>query len=367
MRTPILPRRHPTILAAAAAPAAFAPNPASAQVTRYYVGSGANWNTPSSWSDSPAGPPGATVPASGDAASPSASSNLTVPFDAAYTSPGLAALYLDATPGATLTLSQTAPASALSAATEYIGNAGSAAFVQSDGTNTTAGDLTLAVASGSTGAYTLSNSADLNVGQDEIVGDSGAATFTQSGGTHSITSFLYVSHLPSASGTFNLSAGLVRVGDYTNSPSDTNGFVAVGSQGTGTFVHSGGTLTMARALRLGGGHGSSGVYTLSASALSLADASTLDLSDNTLSLAATPVDTVRSYLANHSLFSSTADADPRRALGYAGTSPLLARVPIRPRLRGRAPHEPPRALLGPRRPRHSRPPVTRRRCRRDSP
>src|SRR5437868_4028833 len=63
-----------------------------AQVQRYYVGGGSNWNMTASWSETAGGAAGASVPTNGDTATVTGASSFNIPFDGNYTSPGLAAL-----------------------------------------------------------------------------------------------------------------------------------------------------------------------------------------------------------------------------------------------------------------------------------
>jgi len=106
---------------------------AFSQANRYYVGYGRAWNTTNSWSDTPGGASGASVPAIGDTAWLSGPTTTNVPMDANYSLPGLAASYIDGASGATFTLSQTASATQLVSSDEYVGYSGSRAVKQTNG------------------------------------------------------------------------------------------------------------------------------------------------------------------------------------------------------------------------------------------
>ncbi len=153
---------------------------------------------------------------------------------------------------------------------EYIGNSGSGSFTQTGGTHTVgltgnsnahSGTLSMAVSAGSSGTYDL-QSGSLTVLGSEIVGGSGIATFAQSGGTNTL-GYLHLGNNAGGSGTYTLGGG-------TGSPVLTADSETVGeSGGSGIFTQSGGTNTIGNplthgsgTLTLGTGSGSSGTYTL---------------------------------------------------------------------------------------------------------
>ena len=134
------------------------------------------------------------------------------------------------------------------------------AFIQSGGTNTVTGNLTLGTASGASGTYSLSAGGSNAVGGNEYVGNvSGATgTFTQNDGTNAVTGNLYLGYNSGSSGTYNLSGG---------SLSASNEYV--GYSGSGVFSQSGGTNTVAGVLALEVNPGSSGTYNLSGGTLTV--------------------------------------------------------------------------------------------------
>jgi MYXO-CTERM domain-containing protein len=92
----------------------------------------------------------------------------------------------------------------------YVGNQARGSILQSGGTMTVGGSLTLGYTTGSSGTYTLSGG---SLGAtNQYVGDSGIGTFNQSGGTNTVGGSLYVGYQNGASGTYNLSGGVMAVG-----------------------------------------------------------------------------------------------------------------------------------------------------------
>jgi autotransporter-associated beta strand protein len=184
----------------------------------------------------------------------------------------------------------------LSAGFETVGTYGQGTFQQSGGTNTVTGSLsiqdggtyslnfgqlsafyvgvyntgvftqyggtssfnTIEVGGSSVGAYTLTDG-QLSVGYENI-GANGNGTFTQSGGTNSVgipgiggTGLSLGTYSASDNGTYILSGGQLLAPESVEQ---------VGSSGTGTFTHSGGT-NVANAIYLACSVGSSGTYNLS--------------------------------------------------------------------------------------------------------
>ncbi len=157
-------------------------------------------------------------------------------------------------------------------------------FNQTGGTATFT-DLALGAASGSSSTYNLSGgsaeiSGNLDVGDggsgsftqsggvldptDQIIGDSGAGSYTLSGGTDVVTSNLILGNQTTGSGTYTLSD--------SSGPAllQTGGSEYIGNSGTGTFVQTGGSNTVAGYFVLGESSGSSGTYDLSGSGSTLA-------------------------------------------------------------------------------------------------
>src|SRR5207253_5198322 len=93
-----------------------------------------------------------------------------------------------------------------------VGAGGAGTFIQNGGTIQINADLNMANVPGtpSTGYYAL-QSGTLNVAGNEIVGGyDGAVTSNQTGGQNS-TKFLYIGSLPGAAGTYLLSGGTLTV------------------------------------------------------------------------------------------------------------------------------------------------------------
>jgi hypothetical protein len=158
---------------------------------------------------------------------------------------------------------------------EYIGYNGSASFTQSGGTNSILGGNILALGynAGSSGTYNLSGAAVLTCASNgEAVGYQGTGTFNQTGGTNIIGSAansggLIVGGLPgSGNSVYTLSgSGSLSV----------TGIEAIGVFTTGVFNQTGGTNTILTSpspsqLSLGYDPGGSGTYNLSGGSVSVA-------------------------------------------------------------------------------------------------
>ncbi len=104
-----------------------------AQVNRYYVGNGADLEHDIELERHRRRSTGASVPANGDTAWVTGALSTNVPFDGNYASPGLGAIYLDGTGGATITLSQTSSSTDLAALNEFVGYSGNGIVDQSEG------------------------------------------------------------------------------------------------------------------------------------------------------------------------------------------------------------------------------------------
>jgi len=117
----------------------------------------------------------------------------------------------------------------LTANSETIGNLGTGTFTQSgSSSNSISGTLDIGSQSGSTGTYTLSDTATLSAGS-ETVGDQGTGTFTQSGtASNTITGGLILGNTSTGIGTYNLEGGTLSAGYET-----------IGGLGTGTLTQSG--------------------------------------------------------------------------------------------------------------------------------
>ncbi len=142
------------------------------------------------------------------------------------------------------TLTQNSSTSAVYSATEKLGLGSGSAGVhtQSAGSNYT-NTLTLGIGSGSYGTYNLSGTGSLTVNGNEFVSAGGAGTFNQTGGLHTIGTpalpqQLEVAAVSGGAGTYLLSGGSVTV----------NGSVYVGGSsggagGAGDLAISGGSMS----------------------------------------------------------------------------------------------------------------------------
>jgi fibronectin-binding autotransporter adhesin len=154
---------------------------------------------------------------------------------------------------------------------EYIGEFGSASFVQSGGTHTVSGGTLLlgTTISGYNGSGTYNLSAGYLSVPTEFIAYYGTGNFTQSGGTHAVASTLYLGYGAGGSGAYNLSG---------NGMLSTNVEV-LGNSGSGSFLQSGGTHSVF-GLYLGYNAGSSGSYQQYSSTSSLLSAGTEFIGDN---------------------------------------------------------------------------------------
>lgn len=146
---------------------------------------------------------------------------------------------------------------------EYVARSGTGSFNQTGGTNT-AGNLTIGYNSGATGTYSLSGSGILSVNGPELIGQSGNGTFIQNAGAHTISSngnALEIANGPGSSGTYVLSGGTLSIS--TTSPIVKA--LDIGFQGTGSFIQTSSALSIS-SLGLGMSNQGVGVYSLSGTA-----------------------------------------------------------------------------------------------------
>ncbi len=152
-------------------------------------------------------------------------------------------------------------AGSLSANSEFVGvssstvgvQVGQRTFMQSGGTNTIVGDLTLGDLSGATGSYSLTGGVTtLLTTSDEFVGASGTGSFTQNGGVNNISGYLVLGYAAGSSGNYNLMSGSLSAA-----------YQLIGNVGAGTFTQSGGVNTVTQAFDVVNGN-----YTISSGTLS---------------------------------------------------------------------------------------------------
>jgi hypothetical protein len=128
-----------------------------------------------------------------------------------------------------------------------LGSACIGSFLQTGGTNTIMGNMTVGYAGScysshdpGIGLYELSGMGALSVRIDEIIGsDHGGAPcpdsrgdFVQSGGTHTVGSFLYIGYSPGITGTYSISDGELSAFKLW-----------LGVEGNGEFTQTGGIVT----------------------------------------------------------------------------------------------------------------------------
>ncbi len=236
-------RRFWSLAATAAVLLALLAQPA--QADNYWVGPNPNtlWTTANNWSS-------AGEPVTGDEVFLISATNKSAIYNTTL-SPALAWLYVDASGGATFTLTQTA--NTLIADQENIGVSGKGQVVQSGGTNTIIyyGSLQLGFNSGSSGTYTLSGGGSLSAFEQDI-GTNGSGLFTQAGGNNTVGEFLFVGQNPGGVGTYILSGGQLQA---------VNEFI--GHLGTGTFIQQRNGTNIVHALVLGTASSSgNGTYTM---------------------------------------------------------------------------------------------------------
>ncbi len=215
---------------------------------------GTLWGTPTNWSDG-------FLPTTGDRAFLNGIGNYTITLNTDYTNFPLLFLVLDAgnAPLNATTLAQTNPAANMVAATEWVGDGGSATatYLQTTATNTDTGDLFIGhTLSTTVGKYNLQGGA-LTVAGNEYVGFNGKGAFNQTGGTHTIGSTsanknLYLGFNLGSNGTTTLNnpaAQLTVNGSAYIGGSDT------AAKGFGLLNIQSGTMTIANTLKVWNGTG----------------------------------------------------------------------------------------------------------------
>jgi hypothetical protein len=169
--------------------------------------------------------------------------------------------------GGTGTFSLSATGSLAVTGTEDVGNSGNGTFTQTGGTNTvgttlSSTNLYVGYNTGSNGLFSLSGTAILQDYGIEVIGTAGSGTFIQTGGTNTVASPTTVAVLSVGSETG--STGLYSLGG-TGSLQITNGEEDIGINGSGTFTQSGGANTIGSGWNLNISYysGSTGIYNLS--------------------------------------------------------------------------------------------------------
>jgi fibronectin-binding autotransporter adhesin len=155
-----------------------------------------------------------------------------------------------------------------SSGTENVGNGGNATFIQSGGVNDISGGGSFYMANnGGSSAYSLSSTGTLTVSGSEFIGNGGNATFVQSGGINNMVAFgateEYVGY--SSSGTYIQTAGLNDMANFAASliigyGAGVTGLYSLSGtglldnanlesiNGSGTFIQSGGTNSIAASI-----------------------------------------------------------------------------------------------------------------------
>ena len=142
----------------------------------------------------------------------------------------------------------------LRASYEYIAYQGVGEFVQSGGTNSVWSDAHVGYWSGSTGTYTQSGGL-LDVNDGLIIGESGTGRYVQTGGATQVGSRLDLGISSTGNGTYELSGPP----EAQLSAEDES----IAYEGTGHFIQTGGTNLVGSTLWVGGvGAGAHGTYEL---------------------------------------------------------------------------------------------------------
>jgi hypothetical protein len=281
-------------MAAAAAATAAAPPPLARAASDFWnIATSGNWNVAGNWTTG--------IPTNTADVFITNAGTKTVTYINTGTNNSFVSLTLDSATGVN-TLSQ--GQDPLTAASENIGGTGRGAYTQSAGANS-AFDLTIGNVVGSTGTYTLSGAGVLVCTGQALVGSQGTGRVTQFGGTvNAATASVSIGdsgngvgfynqsggtlasgtvtlgRVNSASGTFNQSGGThmcsgpLILGDATTTAvgaySMSNGATLIvsnratfGSNGTGTFLQTGGSSTFKSLVTLASNSSSVGLVTLS--------------------------------------------------------------------------------------------------------
>jgi hypothetical protein len=228
-----------------------------------FGGANNNWNAGANWN--PAGEPALNDDAFVTAAD--ALDRSVVYNTSLVGTPTLSSVHVDQTGAGTLTLSQSGQS--LRALSQYVGETGTGAFFQTGGTNQ-ASTLYLGFGSGASGAYTMTNTARLQVLSAMYVGYAGTGTFNQAAGNVVVDSAaeLVVAYFPGSHGAYAISGGTLAtpslriaddagaVGHFDQSGGTVNvsgdALLASFDPGsTGTYVETGGTLNIGRNLVVG--------------------------------------------------------------------------------------------------------------------
>ncbi len=256
-------RSGQVITLAIAATIAAAASSSLGNTYNYTGGEDDDWNVATNWTLS-GGSSHAVPTATNDSAilgqvSGAGSAN----FNMTYASPGLVSLTINATNVATFTLNQVTAGTTMYAANEVLGSTTFGNnYNQTAGTNMVSGELDLGSSSqsASAGTYTLGGGA-LRVGGDELVGLSsqtllGGSSFTQTAGSNTCDGVdLGSGNIGSnATGTYTFSGGTLNCEDIG----------AGGSGAASTFTQSGSAATTqtGSGIQLGGSGGGTGTYNL---------------------------------------------------------------------------------------------------------
>lgn len=234
------------------------PFPAEAGPKQWIGSNGDAWNDGTKWNR-------AGQPQAGDDVSltQSGAANETVIYKSGI-DPELKSLTIEGTGGGRMILSQ--GQDGLTAANGTIAKTGKGDVRESAGTQKFTQGLTIGDMGTAAGAFLLSNSATLTVGDpmvggDEVIGNSGTGSFTQSDNSvHSVGGGLTLGkNTGGGNGTYNLEGGMLTTTVGT----------AVGDDGIGAFNQSAGTHTATGGLVLGRSLNGDGTYNLSGGTLSV--------------------------------------------------------------------------------------------------
>jgi hypothetical protein len=302
-----------------AAVAAAAPLPALAR--NWNVNSG-NWSIAGFWN--PAG-----VPVAGDQVNIVFTDGVARTVTLDVTTPSLGLFSIDLTGAGTdaSTLSDTGGFNLTAAGIFVGGYSGSGttngravisqptgAFATSAGT-----DMVLGYGAGSSGIWTLSNSATLTSSQSEFIGYSGTGTFTQSGNsvntlTASAVGNMWIGYNAGSTGNYNLNGGTLSCASHEY----------VGWNGTGNFTQTGGANSAAIFVDVGVFGGSTGVYNQTGGSLNTVSLYAGDLGNGAFSQSNAAATTVSGTTAGNGLYLGYNSGNGTFTLGGSATLNVAA-------------------------------------------
>lgn len=157
-------------------------------------------------------------------------------------------------------------------ASTVIGGEGTGTFTQDGGTfeqHGGYGALVLGSQSSASGSYTLLSGVLDVQGNEEYIGEAGSGTFTQTGGEHRFSGAMYLGTSPGGHGEYYLYGGAITNAKVDADGNPVYGGIVLGEwSATGYFFHSGGTVTV-DSVELARQSGSTGHYQIDGDTASL--------------------------------------------------------------------------------------------------